>query len=287
MIGMADPAAIPEGAALSCSPAPTEGQAKEKPMRIGQIAVQMFSFREHIADRPALVATLRRLRAMGYRSLQLSAALPAMPEGELLRLLDDEGFLPPITAHAAAEEILTRRAALIARLQRLGVTHVAYPAPHLPLTSEAAVHQVAAALRPAAQELQAAGITLAYHNHAMEFARFGCRCALDILLTEVPELEAELDTFWCQDGGGGVHDWIEALHGRMRVIHLKDYGFPPLAERRHMLPVGSGRLDWARLLPAAMAAGVECFVVEHDGDCADPFVSFAASLSHLREHFVV
>ena len=53
-----------------------------------------------------------------------------------------------------------------------------------------------------------------------------------------------------------------------------------------MMPVGSGNLDWKRIFAAAEAAGVEYYVVEHDGDCADPFESFAASMCFLKGNFV-
>ena len=53
-----------------------------------------------------------------------------------------------------------------------------------------------------------------------------------------------------------------------------------------MMPIGSGNLDWKRIFTAAETAGVEYYVVEHDGDCADPFESFAASMRFLKGNFV-
>ena len=69
------------------------------------------------------------------------------------------------------------------------------------------------------------------------------------------------------------------------MLHVKDFGVNQSGEPV-MMPVGSGNLDWKRIFAAAEAAGVEYYVVEHDGDCADPFESFAASMCFLKGNFV-
>ena len=101
-----------------------------------------------------------------------------------------------------------------------------------------------------------------------------------------------LDTHWVQRGGGDPVRWIRMLSGRMRVLHVKDYGVDS-ADRSSlwngkpvMMPVGYGNLDWNMILETAESAGVEWYVVEHDADVGDPFESFAESLKFLTENFV-
>ena len=84
-------------------------------MRPSQIAAQLYSFRDfrHSGTPAGVPDTLKRLRAIGYESVQLSSALPAMPESELARILSGEGFTAP-TAHEPAAR--HDRAAARARL---------------------------------------------------------------------------------------------------------------------------------------------------------------------------
>jgi sugar phosphate isomerase/epimerase len=49
-----------------------------------------------------------------------------------------------------------------------------------------------------------------------------------------------------------------------------------------MADVGSGTLDWPRLLPEARAVGAEWYVVEHDNP-RDPVASVSRRLAYLRE----
>ena len=53
-----------------------------------------------------------------------------------------------------------------------------------------------------------------------------------------------------------------------------------------MRSIGDGTLNWNAILETAEKCGVEWFVVEHDGNCPDPFASFQTSLEFLKKHFV-
>ena len=52
--------------------------------------------------------------------------------------------------------------------------------------------------------LAAAGLVLTYHNHALEFTRTDGRLALELIYekTDPAHLQAEIDTYWVQTGGG-------------------------------------------------------------------------------------
>lgn len=256
-------------------------------MRNEQIAVQLYSFRDFIKTPEDFKNTLRRLKRIGYSAVQLSSAIPAMTEDELRAILDGEGFTAP-TAHATSDNIVRETDRLVERLRRLKCLHVAYPYPHIPLTNLEAVRQAAGILQDAAARMKQAGITLAYHNHDVEFVRFGNRTALDVIYEHAPTLQGEIDTFWVQAGGGSPLDWVRKMYRRMDVIHLKDYVWRPEAHNIHarMAAIGAGNLDWPGILSAAEDGGVNIFVVEHDGGCPDPFVSFEQSLRYLTTHFV-
>ena len=150
----------------------------------------------------------------------------------------------------------------------------------------------ARALNAKAGEFASCGITLAYHNHHVEFKRFGKETLLELIYANAPQLEGEIDTYWVQYGGSDPVRWITRLAGRMRVLHLKDYAVdsPDRSTlwkvRPQMAPIGSGTLDWERIFEAAEASGVQWYVVEHDADVVDPFDSFEKSMNFLQNHFI-
>jgi len=108
---------------------------------------------------------------------------------------------------------------------------------------------------------------------------------LDIIYANAPDIQAELDTFWVQRGGDNPERWIRRFPGRTDVLHIKDYGIVPPNEIV-MCPIGDGNLDWDVLLTAAEQCGVKYYVVEHDGNCPDPFESFRRSAEFLRKNYI-
>ncbi len=256
-------------------------------MKQSQIAAQLYSFRAYIRTPAGVRDTFRRLREIGYEAVQLSGSLAPMPEEELAALLDEAGLAAP-TSHESAAMLVGEPEKVIAKLRKLKVGHTAYPFPHWRPSGRAEVIELARQLNGAALRYRESGITLSYHNHSIEFERFEGQTMLGLLYENAPCLEAELDTYWVQKGGGDPLEWIEKLSGRMQVVHLKDFGMKPFPECSGdvMKPVGEGNLGWHRIIPAAEAGGAQCFVVEHDADCADPFESFRSSFEYLKRNFV-
>lgn len=255
-------------------------------MKKTQIAAQLYSFRDYIKTPGDIKKTLRRIKQIGYDAVQLSSSLAPMPEEDLVMMLADEGLAAP-TAHEPSGTIVDDTASVIAHLQKLKCAHVAYPFPHKVPQNAAEAAELGRTLNKAANTMTESGITLAYHNHDIEFLRFDERTMLDIIFENAPALQAEIDTFWVQSGGANPVDWIQKMNHRMDVLHIKDYAVVSNnGVRRIMAPIGQGNLNWQTIIPAAENAGVRWFVVEHDGDCADPFESFRISMEYLTAHFV-
>ncbi len=251
-------------------------------MRKNQIAAQMYSFRSFFGSPAQLVETLDRVKAMGYDAVQVTPAMPAMNAGEMRRLLADAGLVP-VSACKKGASAVDQTDEVIEYLQELGCAHTVYPCPPL-FTTEAEVVELARKLETAAVKMRAAGITLGYHNHAIEFNRYGGRTMLDIVYEEAPHLDAEIDTYWVQAGGGDPVAWVRRLAGRMEQIHLKD--FVMNGRQSEDAPVGEGNLNWPAIIGAAEDGGVRYFVVEHDGTCPDPFASFQSSIHFLLRNYV-
>jgi sugar phosphate isomerase/epimerase len=102
---------------------------------------------------------------------------------------------------------------------------------------------------------------------------------MELMLAAAPAdaLFVELDVYWIVRAGGDPHAFLERHRGRVKMLHLKDSGGPPDHEMRD---VGSGSIDWSRILTTAQRNGVEHVFAEHDRP-GDALASLRASYSYL------
>ena len=250
-------------------------------LRLSQVAIQLYTLRDQCKTLPDFVAALKKVRDIGYRSVQLSGV--AVPHLDAKKALDDAG-LTICATHEPGLEILEKPEAVCERLKSIGVTETAYPWPAgIDFKNEASVRKLAQGLDASGAIFTKHGINLSYHNHGIELTSFADTTVLDFIYRETkPEnLKAELDTYWIQYGGGDPAAWIEKLSGRVPILHLKDYAFSK-EDKPVFAEVGHGNLNWPRILAAAEKAGTQWLVVEQDTCPGDPFVSIRKSYDFLK-----
>lgn len=254
-----------------------------------QIAVQMYTLRAHTATAAEFEAALKRVRAIGYTAVQLSAVgamngpHPEVDAADARRMLDDNG-LRCIATHRNWADLRDHTDVEIAFHRRLGCDFVAIGS--LPQSyvaqGPAGAQAFLADAAPVIQKLKQGGVRFGYHNHAFEFLRFGPnRSTVLDLFIEAPEMLLELDVYWAVHAGANPARILERRQGRTPVVHLKDKeisaeGLPIMA------PVGEGNLDWPEILSACRTAGVEWYAVEQDECYRDPFDCLRASYEYLR-----
>lgn len=134
------------------------------------------------------------------------------------------------------------------------------------------------------QALKSAGIAVGYHNHNNEFAPVGGTTGMDILLKETdPSLVTfEMDAGWVTAAGQDPFALLKQHKGRFTLMHVKDIKAttkPNFALKQDPTEVGSGMIDWKKLLPAAYASGVRHFFVEQEPPFAHPRIE-SAKISH-------
>lgn len=250
-------------------------------MSRAKLAAQLYTVRDHCQTAADLAVSARRIRELGYEGVQVSGIGP-IPVPEIRAIMQGEGLEICVT-HEPAEMILERPQEVVARLKELGCARTAYPYPsNVDFGDPAAVRRLVAKLDAAGAVLRAAGLTLGYHNHAIEFVKFGETTVLEYIYahTDPRNLVAELDTYWIHYGGGDVVAWCRRMKGRLPFIHLKDYGFT-LENRHTMCAVGAGNLPFARIIAEARTSGCEWFIVELDVSPGDPFDSLRAGREYL------
>lgn len=251
-------------------------------MRQNQLAAQLYTLREHTKTVPDLARSLRRVREIGFPAVQVSGVAAPLTAQEFKTLLEDTGLICCAT-HEPASMILDEPERVAERLHALGCRDVALPYPsEIALSTSADVSAFAARLNEAGRVLRGAGCRLTYHNHAIEMARVQGKTILDTLLdeTEPHNLQAEIDVYWIQVGGGDPVAWCRKLRQRLPLLHLKDC--VGTANNGPMwCEVGKGNLDFERICREADLSGCEWFIVEQDSTPGDPIDSLKQSYEFL------
>lgn len=253
-------------------------------MKIDQVAAQLYTVRDFCKTPADIAASLKKVRAIGYPAVQVSGLGP-IAEEELCALLDAEGLVCCAT-HEPGDRILNEPQRVVERLRKLRCRLTAYPYPGgIKLDTLAEVKAFAARLNQAGRVLHDAGMQLAYHNHHIEFRRYGNRNLMEILFAETDPryLLGEPDTYWVQHGGGDPVEWCKRLNGRLPILHLKDYTVLP-DNKVTFSEVGNGNLNWKAIIAAADAAGCQWYAVEQDTCPGDPFDSLRQSFEFIRDH---
>ncbi|WP_230008908.1 sugar phosphate isomerase/epimerase, partial [Microbacterium sp. Bi128] len=183
--------------------------------------------------------TLRKVSAIGYNAVEISQ-IPMTPENvaELDRARSELGM--DIAALSVAMEtpkgrpgdslaehfdkIVADAKRLDSSLLRIGM--LPFPA----MKSIAAVVDFAKEANEYAQRLQEQGLSLYYHNHHIEFAKFDGKFMLDIIAENSPAMGMEIDVHWVQRGGLDPVRTLQKYAGRTAMVHLKDYRIGELPE---------------------------------------------------------
>lgn len=245
-----------------------------------QLAVQLYTVRHSCRTAAELAVTAQRVRSLGYTGVELGGLGP-IPDLTVRGIMEAAG-LEIGSAHLPPAEVRADPAGCLARLRTFGCSLGVFPFPEgVDLERPQAVATLAADLRRAAAAFRAAGCTLAYHHHAVELAGAPGARPLEVMLA-VPELAAELDTYWLRSAGEDPAAWCRRVAGRLPAIHLKDLAWSP-GGQPEMRPVGEGELDFPEIVAAAEAAGARWFIVEQDHCDGDPFDCLRRSREHLTE----
>jgi sugar phosphate isomerase/epimerase len=259
---------------------------------VAKIGVQAMMLKGSFSELGAF-ETLRKVSAIGYNAVEISQ-IPMTPENvaELDRsrselsmdiaalsvAMETPKGMPADSLKDHFDKVVDDARRLDTKLLRIGM---------LPFPAMKSIHALVDFAKQAneyAERLQEQGISLYYHNHHIEFAKFDGKYMLDVIAENSPAMGMEIDVHWVQRGGLDPVRTLEKYVGRTAMVHLKDYrigqmpeaafgmlqtgDFPGfMAEFRNVVQfaeVGEGNLDFPAIIPAAEAAGAQYMLVEQD-----------------------
>jgi sugar phosphate isomerase/epimerase len=255
-------------------------------MKISQVGAQLYTVRAHLQTTSAFAHSIERIKSIGYVAVELVHS-ETISDQQIAKICSDSG-VQIAAAHVPGSVILKNPERIVEKMRIVGSDIAVYAFPAgVDFGSRSEVESLAHSLQESAGILQGAGLTLAYHNHAIEFYRLGKELVYDIIREKAPALSFELDLYWVQYAGMSPRRWIRELKGKLVSLHLKDFGIsskhgsPPL-----LAEVGQGNLDFRTLVPEAEASGCRWFIVEQDITPGDPFDSLQQSFEYVQNELV-
>jgi len=254
-------------------------------MKISQVALQIFTVREHFDSPKTFADTMKQVRQIGYQAVQTYQLDFITPE-EIKKIFDDEGLIC-CGIHESAEVIMKNPQQVIDNMNILGCKHtsVSSSVEHVNSPTYDMVLDFTEKFDTTGKVLKNAGKILTYHNHSGEFKKVNGKLILDLIYekTDPVNIQAEIDTYWVQHGGGNNIEWIKKLRNRLPLMHIKDYGITG-----HRVPtfmeIGYGNLDWKNIIEEAQNSGCQWFIVEQDICPEDSLNSARKSFEYIKEN---
>jgi len=246
------------------------------------IGLQMFTVRDQLqAD---FGRTVEQLAKIGYKNLEFAGYYNRSPE-EVRALLDRVGVVSR-SAHIGAPLMRQDAAAQIRSAKTIGQEYITLPSYNFGKEGLAGWRKGVAEFNQWGKMCRDAGIKLAYHNHAAEFAPLEGTTGYDVLAKEFdPKLvDFELDLYWARFAGQDPLALFAKYPGRFALWHVKDLAVTN--DTKGMTPVGKGTIDFKTIFAHARESGMKYFFVEHDTAGQYPGGSLAsvqASYEYLRQ----
>lgn len=249
-----------------------------------KIGAQMFTIREFCKTPEDTIQSLEKLAEIGYRYVQYSGCGPMDPQ--LLRDTCDRLEIQIVITHSPYDRIINDTEQLIREHDILGCDYIGLGSmPAYARKDRAGLEAFLSVIQAPAEKIRAAGKRFGYHNHAMEFRKMEGQLIFDRILEKLPAdmLGIILDTYWVQQGGADIYQWIQKTAGRLTCVHLKDQAVAEDGKTPLMASVGEGNLNFPAIIPAFEQAGAEYAFVEQD-QCyeEDPFTCLARSFQYLK-----
>ncbi len=246
------------------------------------IALQLYTIRDVMSR--DFEGTLEAVAGIGYRQVEFAGLYDRAPKA--VKALCDKLGLQPISFHVGLDAVRPGKIEeAISLAKTLDARYIVIPAAPGDLRNPDGYRQIAQVLTEAQNTAGAAGLRVCYHNHAFEYDKSpdGSN-GMDILFGNADtqtNYASELDVYWVTKGGSDPVATINKYAGRVPLLHIKDMANTP---DKGFAEVGTGIIDFKRILTAAHAAGVKHLIVEQDNGwvSADPMKSVKISYENLK-----
>ena len=244
--------------------------------------LQLYTLRDIIEDDPKSV--IKEVGSYGFTQIEGYDG----PQGMFWNMghkgfksyLDGLG-LDMISSHCDIKENFEEKAAQAAEI---GMKYLICP--HIgPQKSVEAWKDVCDLFNRCGEICRKNGIKFAYHNHAYTFKAFTGMIPHDFLMenTDPDLVDHQMDIYWVVTGGADPIEYLEKYPNRFTLCHVKDRMKNAGDERSASCNLGTGSIDFSRILKVAQANGMKYFIMEQERyDNSTPLKSAEAGAKYLK-----
>lgn len=235
----------------------------------GPVGLQLYSLRGEFAQN--VPKTLEKVSGFGFNIVELAGTYNLSPQ-KFKELLDKNG-LKPVSGHFSFDMYRTNVQAVARDAKILGLEYVGCAwIPHQGEFDEKECRDAIEVFNRAGEALAKEGLKFFYHCHGYEFIKHGNGTFMDLIMRETnpKNVRFEMDIFWVVHPGEDPVKWFEKYPNRWELVHLKDMkkgvkgDFTGKSDVTNDVPLGTGQMDWKRILPAAKKAGVKYYFIEDE-----------------------
>ncbi len=251
---------------------------------LDHFGIQLYTLRDVIYDDPK--ATLKQLASFGYTQIEGYEGdlglFWGMPHTDFKKYLDDIG-LDLISSHCNINEGFEDKAVQAAEV---GMKYLICPWVG-PQKSMDDWKKVTDQFNACGEICKKHGIRFAYHNHAYSFKAFTGMIPHDFIMDNTdPELvDHEMDIYWVVIGGADPVEYLTKYSNRFRLCHVKDrLTSASPDERDASCDLGTGFIDYPKILKVAADNGVKYFILEQERyDNSTPMKSAEVGADYLKK----
>lgn len=230
-----------------------------------EFGLQLYTLRDVLPKDP--VGVLKQVSKMGYKQIESYEGKEGMFWGmtnkEFKKLMDDIG-MNIISSHTNIRQDFERKAA---EASEIGMKYLIDPWEG-PQKSIDDFKRIADTFNEKGEICKKNGIRFGYHNHAYSFKEVDGKLPQDVMMenTDPGLVDFEMDIYWVVTAGEDPLKWLKKYPGRWRLCHIKDRtkGVPLSEEKNVSCVLGTGEIDWKKILKAAKDEGVKYYIVEQE-----------------------
>ncbi|TDQ16656.1 sugar phosphate isomerase/epimerase [Algoriphagus boseongensis] len=270
--------------------AETADTTQMAPTNFGGLA--LYTVRDSMASNPK--ATLQAVADAGYAYVEAAnyedGKFYGMTPSEFKAYLESLG-LKAISAHMGMVN-MDNADQLIADVKAAGISYFVIPVPPMgmftfdPATRsmgmKGTADELVSIMNTLGEKCSQAGLKLLYHNHDFEFKPMADGTVIEDILLEKcnPEfVNFQMDLFWVTKAEVDPLTYFEKYPGRFKAWHVKD-----MNAEGNFAPVGTGQIDFARILAQKAKSGMEFYLVEQDNTFGvDPMEAIKTSHEGLKK----
>lgn len=236
-----------------------------------EYGLQLFSVRD-VTERD-MEGALRQVAEMGYRSVEFAGFFGHSAQ-EIKGWLDKYDLTASGTHTGMSELTGDKLQETIAYHQAIGCRNLIVP--YESFATKGEIDAFIQRVQQVEPQLNAAGITLHYHNHDHEFKPNEDGQIIYDEIVARTNVALEIDTYWAYAAGKDPVQMMEALKARVPVIHIKD----GLANREGK-PLGLGTAPVAAVYKKAVEMGIP-MVVESETLQPDGLTEAKICIDYLK-----